>query len=202
MNSPCSAVRKHVARYYEQLGGRDPEERHQRLTGVHVRASFDPQTDNARALPFRLGCHWTFMRDQLLQEKTKGGFYITSDMAEGVDYFGSVSEMRARGLYSLAGSCPQRTVTCMQAAMAELYLLSQTRAVVTSDWSAFSEVAARVGFGEHHSGCYQPEGGWAIPPSPEQIYQVLNMTAFSSTMIQAAKTIARQSHGSSALKPL
>jgi hypothetical protein len=44
-------------------------------------------------------------------------------------------------IWILEGSCDDRTVTCLQKALAELYILGSTKRIIGSYWSSYSEVA-------------------------------------------------------------
>ena len=76
---------------------------------------------------------------EIIDDDPTACFFVSADSEKSKT---SIQSKFGTGrVWILEGSCDDRSVRCLHEALAELYILGRTRAILGSFWSSFSEVA-------------------------------------------------------------
>jgi hypothetical protein len=169
MTSPH--VRAIISKYHDTLPTEMPATFHENLVGVHIRMVSRPLQDVPNldanqldrmelATAYRVSCHVKFFIRRMLLFPHTTHFFVSSDSAEAYANLIMHPELQTRVHYNDNHDCRDRSLHCVPYAAADLVLLSRTRFMLTSKWSAFSQVAANMGSVKSENGCDEPNGGW------------------------------------------
>eukprot|EP00049_Salpingoeca_infusionum_P003135 m.63900 g.63900 ORF g.63900 m.63900 type:complete len:837 (-) comp11978_c0_seq4:392-2902(-) len=167
---PTGTVEALIDGYYGTLP--QGEKSHRDAIGIHIRmvppgADADtPGISEEEALrmslaaPYRVSCHYKFFIAKMLTLPQSTLFFVSADDPRAYDAVHSHSSLKGRVFHLDSDSCTSREQECMYYAAADLVLLSQTKKLLISKWSAFSETAARINGQATATGCDEPKGGW------------------------------------------
>eukprot|EP00055_Hartaetosiga_balthica_P014883 m.84709 g.84709 ORF g.84709 m.84709 type:complete len:776 (-) comp8716_c0_seq9:280-2607(-) len=137
------------------------------VLGLHIRMRKDVfeevgsmDSKMLQAVPFRISCDWNnfaqAMQEKYSKEALKGkAIFIASDSQEAIV---GIKQMFPSSSIIGFSACTSREVDCVQEAMASIAILSRSKVVFGSKWSAMSEIAIRAGSHSFQFGCEMPNG--------------------------------------------
>lgn len=114
------------------------------------------------ATAFRLSCHYKHFLEKMLTYPKGTRFFVSTDSPEAFNVLSQHASLKDRVFQLSSRACTERTAECLAFAAADLLLLSKTKELLTSKWSAFSETASKISGRKSENGCEQPPGGWLV----------------------------------------
>lgn len=175
MTLPAKPVSDFVDKFYEDMydaSKGSPATQHKKAFGTHIRMISDPHQDVAGltqadierfqegAMAFRVSCDVQHFLQIMRGAPKTTMFFLAADSVEAYRAVLDDVTLAGRVTYLDRGDCMDREARCVQYAMADLLLLSRTHKMLTSQWSSFSILAARLGGMPTKTGCEEPQGGW------------------------------------------